>query len=78
MRIKISLLKKQREKLHKLKSERDSSTVKSKLKQIENAANGNENLVPVIFDAVKSYATLGEISDTLRSVFGQYRESVVF
>jgi len=78
LKVNPEIEKKQKERLHKLKRERDSSTVKSKLKQIENAANGNENLVPVIFDAVKSYATLGEISDTLRSVFGQYKESVVF
>lgn len=69
---------KQRKKLHNLKSLRDSLNVRSKLKGIEEAARNNENLVPVIFDAVKAYATLGEISNTLRSVFGEYKEHIVF
>ncbi|OGL41062.1 MAG: methylmalonyl-CoA mutase [Candidatus Schekmanbacteria bacterium GWA2_38_11] len=78
LKVNPELEKKQRGKIEKLKKERDSISVKSKLQQIENCAKGNQNLVPVIFEAVKSYATLGEISDTLRSVFGEYRENVVF
>ena len=41
------------------------------------AANPDENLIPLILDAVKSYATLGEISDAMRDVFGEHRESDV-
>ena len=43
--------------------------------RLEEAARGTENLVPVIRDAACAYATVGEISDRLRSVFGEYRES---
>jgi methylmalonyl-CoA mutase N-terminal domain/subunit len=41
---------------------------------LKKAAQGTENVVPLILEAVKAYATLGEISDTLREVFGEYRE----
>ena len=69
---------KQKEKLRNLKNTRDLENVKSKLKDIEDAARKNDNLVPVIFDAVKAYATLGEISNTMRTVFGEYKEQIVF
>jgi len=78
LKVDPELEKKQCGKIQKLKKERDSVSVKSSLKQIESHAKGNENLVPAVFEAVKSYATLGEISDTLRSVFGEYRENLVF
>jgi methylmalonyl-CoA mutase N-terminal domain/subunit len=42
------------------------------LKGLEQAARGSENLMPFILDAVENYATLGEISDKLRTVFGEY------
>jgi methylmalonyl-CoA mutase N-terminal domain/subunit len=41
---------------------------------LKKAAQGTENIVPPILEAVRTYATLGEISDTLREVFGEYRE----
>ncbi|OGL39799.1 MAG: methylmalonyl-CoA mutase [Candidatus Schekmanbacteria bacterium RIFCSPHIGHO2_02_FULL_38_11] len=78
LRVNPETEKKQMEKLHRLKSTRDSSNVKSRLKRIEDAARKSENLVPVIFDAVKDYATLGEISNVLRAVFGEYKEHIVF
>ena len=65
---------KQRDKLDKLKTTRDPQRVASTLSQLKNAAKGTENLVPAILNAVKALATLGEISDTLREVFGVYRE----
>lgn len=63
------------EKLKKVKAERNDDRVSQTLKRLENAAKGTENLVPLILDSVKAYATLGEISGTLRKVFGEYRES---
>jgi len=64
----------QREKLARVKKERDGRKVKEALAVLKKAAQGTNNVVPPILDAVKVYATLGEISDTLREVFGEYRE----
>jgi methylmalonyl-CoA mutase N-terminal domain/subunit len=47
------------------------------LKQVEVAARSGENLMPQIVNAVEAFATVGEISDTLRRVFGEYHEAVV-
>ncbi len=65
----------QKEKLVKIKAERDLSRVKRTLEALRVAAEGNGNIVPPVLDAVKAYATVGEISNTLRGVFGEYRES---
>ena len=65
----------QREKLARIKEERDLNRVKRALEALREAAEGNGNIVPPVLDAVKAYATVGEISDTLRGVFGEYRES---
>ena len=62
------------EKLKKLKSERDDSKVKRTLVQLKQAAEGTDNLMPPILDAVRGYATLGEICDVLREVFGEYQQ----
>jgi len=48
--------------------------VKEALAGLKKAAQGTDNVVPPILEAVKAYATLGEISDTLREVFGEYKE----
>jgi methylmalonyl-CoA mutase N-terminal domain/subunit len=47
------------------------------LEKIEDAARSDKNLMPLILEAVKTYATLGEISDSLRNVFGEYKSSVL-
>lgn len=65
------------DRIDKVKEERDNEEVSNKLKKLNNAAETDENLMPYILDAVKEYATLGEISDTLRDVFGEYQESIV-
>ena len=64
----------QMEKLKKLKRERDHERVKRCLARLKQSAEGQENLMVPILDAVKAYATLGEICDTLREVFGEYRQ----
>ncbi len=63
----------QMERLKKLKSERDNTRVKNILSELTNTAKGKDNLMPLILDAVKAYATLGEICDALRVVFGEYQ-----
>ena len=64
-------------KLAEIKAERENSVVAEKLENVRNAANSNENLMPVIIEAVKEYATLGEICGVLRDEFGEYRENVI-
>ncbi len=64
----------QKEKLSKVKRERDNGKVKEILASLKKAAQGTDNLLPPILEAVRALATLGEISDTLREVFGEYRE----
>ena len=59
--------------LRKMKQERDGSKVTEKIRRIEDAARGTENLMPAFVDAVESEVTLGEISDALRRVFGEYK-----
>jgi len=59
-------------KLESLKSSRDSKKVQAALSAVQEAAKGNDNLMPHFMVAVKSYATLGEICDVLREVFGEY------
>jgi methylmalonyl-CoA mutase N-terminal domain/subunit len=64
----------QLEKLRILKSERDDQKVKKGLAELKRTAEGSRNLMPPIFDAVKAYATLGEICDVMREVFGEYQQ----
>jgi methylmalonyl-CoA mutase, N-terminal domain len=63
--------------LVKLKSKRDNSLVQTKLDAIRKAAQGDGQLMPLIVEAVKEYATLGEICGVLRDEFGEYQESVI-
>ena len=65
------------EKLKALRAERDGEKVRVSLDALKKAAEGTDNLMPPILDAVKSYATLGEICDVLRGVFGEYQPSTV-
>ncbi|NPV27343.1 MAG: methylmalonyl-CoA mutase family protein [Firmicutes bacterium] len=59
-------------KLNELKTNRDNARVQTALKTLKECAQGTDNLYPPILEAVKAYATLGEICDTLRDVFGEY------
>jgi methylmalonyl-CoA mutase N-terminal domain/subunit len=74
LRIKPEVEQYQKEKLARVKKERSNAKVKETLAVLKKAAQGTDNVVPPILEAVKVYATLGEISDTLREVFGEYRE----
>lgn len=71
-RIDDSIRQTQIDKINQLKAERNNDLVAQKLEQLKVAAKGSENLMPFILSAVEEYATLGEIADTLRSVFGEY------
>jgi methylmalonyl-CoA mutase N-terminal domain/subunit len=62
----------QMEKLARLRESRDNGKVQAALAVLKKAAQGTENLMPPILEAVRAYATLGEICDTLRGVFGEY------
>jgi methylmalonyl-CoA mutase N-terminal domain/subunit len=66
----------QLEKLSALKRQRDDSQVTAVLERLRKAASGTTNLVPLIIEAVEYDATLGEISQAMRDVFGEYREKV--
>jgi methylmalonyl-CoA mutase N-terminal domain/subunit len=63
--------------LEALRARRDSAKTTAALAELERSARGSENLLPRILAAVEAYATVGEISDTLRRVYGEYQESVV-
>jgi methylmalonyl-CoA mutase N-terminal domain/subunit len=63
--------------LNALRGRRDSAKVQCALVELQRRARSTENLLPAILAAVESYATVGEISDALRQIFGEYQESVV-
>jgi methylmalonyl-CoA mutase, N-terminal domain len=60
-----------------LREKRDGTKTQTALDELERRANTSENLLPAILGAVEAYATVGEISDTMRRVYGEYQESVV-
>jgi methylmalonyl-CoA mutase N-terminal domain/subunit len=64
-------------KLQKIKAERDNARVTVALEKLKNAAHTEVNLMPFILEAVRAYGSVGEICNTLRSVFGEYKENVV-
>ena len=64
--------------LQRTKRERDGGRVQEALAQLRRAAQGDDNLMPPILDAVRAYASLGEVMGVLREVFGEYREQPIF
>ncbi len=67
----------QKQRLARTKKERDNATVKKALAKVKAAAVADDNLMPPILEAVKAYATLQEIADQMRAVFGEYKEKIV-
>ena len=63
--------------LNKIKQRRNNENVKESLKKLKKAAGGDDNIMPYIIESVKTYASVGEICNTLRGVFGEYKEHVV-
>ncbi|MEO9364123.1 MAG: methylmalonyl-CoA mutase family protein, partial [Nitrososphaera sp.] len=70
--------KKQLARLKEFKAGRDMAKVNAALATLQGNAEKEENLMPHIINCVKNYTTLGEISDTLRGVFGRYEPKVSF
>ena len=71
----LSVGERQIARLEKMKAARNNEAVKAALEKLREAAKGTENLMPYLIDAVKTYATLGEICGVLREEFGEYKQS---
>jgi methylmalonyl-CoA mutase N-terminal domain/subunit len=69
--------RRQIERLKKVKAERDNKAVKENLEWIRSCCENNENVMPAVFEAVKSYATIGEIMGTFKQVYGTYRKPII-
>ena len=76
LKVNPEIEKRQTEKLNKMKKKRNEAKVQKELKLLRKTASSKQNIMPSILNCVKCYATLGEICDELRSVFGEYRESL--
>jgi methylmalonyl-CoA mutase N-terminal domain/subunit len=74
LRIGPETRERQIQRLEKLRSRRDTRAVKRALSGLQEAARSDKNLLPLLIEAAKEYATLGEICETLKEVFGEYRE----
>jgi len=77
LRIDPKVEKQQITRLQKLRRERNNDKAKQVLSKLHDAADRDNNLMPMIIEAVKAYATLGEITDVLRKVYGEYKELIV-
>jgi methylmalonyl-CoA mutase, N-terminal domain len=77
LRIDLEIERAQVDRVRRLRAHRDNRCVKAALATVESTARSDENLLPPILEAVKAYATVGEIAGRLRSVLGEYQESVV-
>ena len=75
LRVDKALEERQIESLNQVRRQRDNRDVREKLRGLEQAARGSQNLMPPLLDAVKAYVTLGEAMDVLREVFGEYQPS---
>jgi methylmalonyl-CoA mutase N-terminal domain/subunit len=77
LRIEPEIEQAQVRRVQQLRAKRDSDRMRRALDHLEEEARGDGNLMPAILEAVEAYATVGEISDALRRVFGEYEETVV-
>ncbi|HEY0090635.1 MAG TPA: methylmalonyl-CoA mutase family protein, partial [Candidatus Lokiarchaeia archaeon] len=78
LKIDESVAKQQINKLKNLKKERNNKKVKEYLDKLKEAAKGKENLMPYILNCVREYASIGEIMETLKVIFGTYHEDSIF
>ncbi|MCK4964898.1 MAG: methylmalonyl-CoA mutase, partial [Dehalococcoidia bacterium] len=78
LRLDPEVAKRQKERLARVKQERNGDAVGAALKKLEGAARGTENTMPAFLECVAAYATIGEICDVLRGVFGEQREIAAF
>jgi methylmalonyl-CoA mutase N-terminal domain/subunit len=77
LQIDETVAQRQAARLSKLRAERSSAEVERRLKDLRKAAQGSENLMLFIYEAVKAYATLGEVCEAMRAVFGAYEEVAI-
>jgi methylmalonyl-CoA mutase, N-terminal domain len=77
LQIDETVARRQAARLAKLRAERSGVEVERRLQALRKAAEGHDNLMPYIYDAVKAYATLGEICEAMRAVFGAYEEVAI-
>ncbi len=77
LKIDMKVQEDQIEFLNRIRKERNENKVQESLKKLKETAEGNGNLMPPIIEAVKTYASVGEICNTMRAVFGEYKEHVV-
>ena len=77
LRIPPHVEKKQLARLQRVRRERNQQKVKQVLGKLHDETDKNKNLMPTIIEAVKAYATLGEITEVLRGVYGEYRELII-
>jgi methylmalonyl-CoA mutase N-terminal domain/subunit len=77
LKVSPEIEERQRQRLQKTKRERDNAAVAKALARVKAAAEGGDNLLPPILEAVKTYASLQEICDQMRAVFGEYKEKIV-
>ncbi|MGH9778231.1 MAG: acyl-CoA mutase large subunit family protein [Candidatus Acidiferrales bacterium] len=75
LRIDPEIERAQVERLRRVRARRDAASAAAVLRRLEEAARTDENLLPLILEGVEAYATVGEISDALRRVFGEYKEA---
>jgi len=78
LRVNPEVERKQKERLGQVKRERDNAKVEQTLKRLEDIGRSNENTMPAFLECVEAYATVGEMSDTLRKVFGTQKEFLSF
>ena len=78
VRVDPSVAQRQKERLARVKRERDNERVRVALKRLEETAKGTENTMPAFLECVEAYATIGEICDVLRGVFGEQKEFLIF
>ncbi len=78
LRVDPEVARRQRERLAQVKRERDEARVGAALKELEGAAWGTENTMPHFVECVEAYATIGEMCDVLRGVFGEQKEFLIF
>jgi methylmalonyl-CoA mutase N-terminal domain/subunit len=78
LKIDDDVAREQIENLQRLRDQRSNEKVQAKLDALKEAAKGTENLMPYIMDAIREYASIGEVMATLKEVFGVYREDSIF
>jgi methylmalonyl-CoA mutase N-terminal domain/subunit len=76
-RVDPEISKRQLQRLEELKGKRDNDLVARRLEELKEAARGEDNTMYPILEAVRAYATVQEICDALKEVFGEYRETPV-